>query len=283
MQPGQGTLYVVATPIGNLRDISLRALDILASVDWIAAEHVDLTRHLLSHHGIKTPLITLHQHNEHIATQKIANLLAANQAVALVTDAGTPCISDPGAMLVQAIRALSYQVVPIPGANAAICALSVAGIRSTSFYFFGFLPTKSGERKHCLTSLKSVPPCTLIFYEAPHRIKDCLEDMITVFGVHQPIILARELTKVFETIYVADLETTLQWLIADENQQKGEFVLLLPPLFEQKLNVLSQEAEHTLQVLMNELPLRQAVKLTASITGENKKNLYTYALSIKKD
>jgi len=281
MQQSSGTLYVVATPIGNMHDISLRALDILASVDWIAAEHVDLTRHLLSHHGIKTSLITLHQHNEHLAVEKIANLLANNQDVALVTDAGTPCISDPGTMLVQAMRISGYRVVPIPGANAAICALSVSGIRSTSFLFYGFLPTKSGERRRCLTSFTSLPPYTLIFYEAPHRIVECIRDMIAIFGSHRQITLARELTKVFETLHTDDLENTLQWLLLDENQQKGEFVVLLPPYLEKNESTLSKDAQHTIQILMKELPLKQAVQLATSITGEKKKNLYAYALTIK--
>lgn len=283
MQQNNGTLYVVATPIGNLRDISLRALDIFALVDWIAAEHADLTRHLLSHHGIKTPLMTLHQHNEHLAVEKIANLLANNQDVALVTDAGTPCISDPGAMLVHAMRALGHKVVPIPGANAAICALSASGIRSTSFFFYGFLPVKSGERQRCLASLTQLLSCTLIFYEAPHRIVDCINDMIAVFGVHRQITLARELTKVFETFHTDNLGNTLQWLLADENQQKGEFVLLLPPFLEENEHGLSRDAQHTVQVLMKELPLKQAVQLAVSITGEKKKSLYAYALSIKND
>lgn len=283
MQQDSGTLYVVATPIGNMRDISLRALDILASVDWIAAEHVDLTRHLLSHHGIKTSLITLHQHNEHLAVEKIANLLANNQDVALVTDAGTPCISDPGAMLVHALRVSGYRVVPIPGANAAICALSVSGIRSTSFLFYGFLPTKTGERRRCLASFTTLPPYTLIFYEAPHRIVECIRDMITIFGAHQQITLARELTKVFETLHTDDLESTLQWLLMDENQQKGEFVVLLSPFLKENEPGLSRDAQHTVQILMKELPLKQAVQLATSITGEKKKNLYTYALSIKSD
>lgn len=283
MQQDYGTLYVVATPIGNLRDISLRALDILASVDCIAAEHIDLTRHLLSHHGIHTSLMTLHQHNEHLVAEKIANLLASNQNIALVTDAGTPCISDPGAMLIHLLRSSGHRVVPIPGPNAAICALSASGIRSNSFFFYGFLPVKSGERKRCLTSLTTFPPCTLIFYEAPHRIVECIKDMIVIFGTHRQITLARELTKVFETFHTDNLENTLQWLLADENQQKGEFVLLLPPVFEENKATLSQDVRHTVQVLMNEFPLKQAVQLAVSITGEKKKNLYAYALSIKSD
>lgn len=277
----KSTLYVVATPIGNLRDISLRALDVLAAVDVIAAEHVHITQRLLAHHAIYTRMITLHQHNERAATEKIIAMLAAQKSVALVTDAGTPGVSDPGALLIHQVREQGYQVVPIPGANAAMCALSASGMVAPHFLFYGFLPTKSGERTRKLESLKSLSSCILIFHEAPHRLLECVTDMIAVFGEQRQITIARELTKLFETIHTADLSNTLTWLQSDENQQKGEFVLLLSPAVIENSKAITDQAEHTLHILMENLPLKQAVQLTAEITGENRKKLYTFALSKK--
>lgn len=277
----KSTLYVVATPIGNLRDISLRALDVLAAVDMIAAEHIHITQRLLVHHAIHTRLITLHQHNERATTEKIITMLAAQKSVALVTDAGTPGVSDPGALLIHHVREQGYRVVPIPGANAAVCAISAAGIVAPHFLFYGFLPTKSGERKRKLESLKSLTSCILIFHEAPHRLLECMTDMIAIFGEQRQITIARELTKLFETIYTSDLGNALAWLQSDENQQKGEFVLLLSPPVIENGKQITEQAEHTLHILMENLPLKQAVQLAAEITGENKKKLYAFALSKK--
>ena len=195
----KGVLYVVATPIGNLNDMSLRALDVLAHVDIIAAEHVQTSRHLLSHYSIAVKnikLIALHQHNEKIIVNKILAFLADGKSVALITDAGTPAVSDPGAILVQQAREHEFTVIPIPGANAAICALSAAGITNPHFLFYGFLPTKSGLRQRELTALASLP-YTLIFYEAPHRILESLSDMATILGGHRQLTIARELTKLY--------------------------------------------------------------------------------------
>ncbi|SDY05858.1 16S rRNA (cytidine(1402)-2'-O)-methyltransferase [Nitrosomonas sp. Nm33] len=277
----KSTLYVVATPIGNLRDISLRALDVLAAVDVIAAEHIHITQRLLVHHAIHTRLITLHQHNERAATEKIITMLAAQKSVALVTDAGTPGVSDPGALLIHHVREQGYRVVPIPGANAAVCALSASGTVAPHFLFYGFLPTKPGERKRKLESLKSLTSCILIFHEAPHRLLECVTDMIAVFGEQRQITIARELTKLFETIYTSDLGNALTWLQSDENQQKGEFILLLSPAAIEDSKLITEQAEHTLHILMKNLPLKQAVQLAAEITGENKKKLYAFALSKK--
>jgi len=273
-------LYVVATPIGNLNDISLRALDILGGVDVIAAEHVQTSKHLLKTHAINTKLMTLHQHNEAVVAEKILTLLASERNVALVTDAGTPGISDPGAILVDRVREQGYQVIPVPGANAAVCAMSAAGITNPHFLFYGFLPTKSGLRKRELEALKS-QNCTLIFYEAPHRILDCVADLITVFGEQRQLTIARELTKLFETIYTASLAEALRWLQDDSNQQKGEFVLLLSGAEIQHKSEISDQAQHTLKCLMADLPLKQAVKLATEITRENKNQLYKLALSMK--
>ncbi|MDP1558693.1 MAG: 16S rRNA (cytidine(1402)-2'-O)-methyltransferase [Nitrosomonas sp.] len=276
----KSALYVVATPIGNLRDISLRALDVLASVDVIAAEHTQTARHLLTVHSITTRIVALHQHNEAVVAEKIIALLATEKTVALVTDAGTPGISDPGAILVDQVRSQGYSVIPIPGANAAVCALSAAGMVHPHFLFYGFLPNKTVGRKRELGTLKS-QSCILIFYEAPHRILDCVADMIEVFGAQRQLTIARELTKLFETIHVCALGDALAWLQADTNQQKGEFVLLLSGAEAVDKGIISEQAEHALKLLLADLPLKQAVKLAAEITGENKNTLYKLALVLK--
>ena len=194
-------LYVVATPIGNLRDISLRALDVLSSADTIAAEDTRNSAHLLTHHGISgKKLLALHQHNERGAAAKVIALLAQGQSVALVTDAGTPAVSDPGALVVEDVRAAGYRVIPIPGANAAVAALSAAGLATPHFLFYGFLPNKSAARIKSLNSLVEYP-YTLVFYEAPHRIQESVADLLSVFGGDRQIVLAREVTKLFENIH----------------------------------------------------------------------------------
>lgn len=278
----KSALYVVATPIGNLNDISLRALQVLANVDVIAAEHIENSRYLLSQHAIiQTRVISLHQHNEASVARKICTLLSTGKSVALITDAGTPAISDPGAILVQQAREQGYDITPIPGANAAICALSAAGFTDRHFLFYGFLPQKSGLRQRELTTLAAFPH-TLIFYEAPHRILDCLYDMTTVLGTERKLVIARELTKLFETIHQCTLGEAIPWLKSDPNHQKGEFVLLISGAPSLKKTDISKQALNTLKILLaEELPLKQAVKLTAEISGENKKTLYQLALTMK--
>ena len=276
----KSALYVVATPIGNLSDISLRALDILAKVDMVAAEHIQNSRYLLAAHSITVKLINLHQHNEMAVAEKILALMDSGKSVALVTDAGTPGISDPGAILVKQVREQGYPVIPVPGANAAVCAMSAAGITNPHFLFYGFLPAKTGLRKRELTALKS-QQCTLIFYEAPHRILECVADMADIFGPQRQLTIARELTKLFETIHTDTLEEALAWLQADANQQKGEFVLLLSGAEILDKSETSEHARHTLECLLTELPLKQAVKLATAITGENKNTLYQLALNLK--
>jgi 16S rRNA (cytidine1402-2'-O)-methyltransferase len=278
----QSTLYVVATPIGNLRDISLRALDVLASVGVIAAEDTRTTRHLLAHHSLSVKMMALHQHNERAAAEKVISLLQAGQSVALVTDAGTPGVSDPGAILVELVREQGFRVTPIPGANAAVCALSASGITEPHFLFYGFLPTKTSARKRALEAL-TAQPHTLIFYEAPHRILECITDLAAVMGAHRRITIARELTKLFETIHHCDLGDALVWLKADANQQKGEFVLLISGAEVQKESEISVQSQHTLEILLEDLPLKQAVQLAADITGESRKVLYALALSLKEE
>ncbi|OFZ66760.1 MAG: 16S rRNA (cytidine(1402)-2'-O)-methyltransferase [Betaproteobacteria bacterium RBG_16_56_24] len=278
-------LYVVATPIGNLRDITLRALDVLASADVIAAEDTRNTAHLLSHYGISTKgLLAVHQHNERGAAEKIIARLRAGLSVAFVSDAGTPAVSDPGALLVQAVREAGLRVIPIPGANAAIAALSAAGALSTEslaephFLFYGFLPNKSAARRTALQAL-SGHPYTLVFYEAPHRIVECVADLCAVLGGERQIVLAREITKLFETIHAGALRDAEAWLLSDSNQQRGEFVVLVSGAKPQQ--GLPIETLHILEALLKELPLKQAVQLATQISGASRKVLYQRALQIK--
>lgn len=275
-----GTLYVVATPIGNLRDITLRALDTLKSADIIAAEDTRNTSHLLSHYGISAKLVALHEHNERVAAPKIIAALQEGKTVALVSDAGTPGISDPGAILVQAVREAGLPVIPLPGPNAAICALSAAGREAPHFLFYGFLPSKASARRKELETLRELP-YTLAFYEAPHRIVETIEDVLKVFGGERDITFARELTKLFESIHTCKLADAPAWLAGDTNRQRGEFVLLLSGAPIAAEEGISAEAQRILRLLLAELPLKQAVKLTADISGEKKNALYDLALQLK--
>jgi 16S rRNA (cytidine1402-2'-O)-methyltransferase len=275
-----GTLYVVATPIGNLQDITLRALEILKSVDVVAAEDTRHSAQLLGHFGIPAKLTALHEHNERSAGQKLIEMMQAGQSVALISDAGTPAISDPGALLVHLARAAGIRVVPVPGANAAIAALSASGLLMPRFLFIGFLPAKSAHRRQVLESLRSVP-ATLVFYEAPHRVLESVADLAGTLGGDRAITFARELTKTFETIYSCRLDEATGWLHADPNQQRGEFVLLVegaPPVDEQ---AIPDETRRILETLLAELPLKQAVKLAAEISGAKKNALYDLALTLK--
>ena len=273
-------LYVVATPIGNMRDISLRALDVLGSADTIAAEDTRNSVHLLTHHSITARrLLALHQHNERGAAEKVVALLAQGQSVALITDAGTPAVSDPGALVVEAVRASGYRVIPIPGANAAIAALSAAGLATPHFLFYGFLPNKSAARCKELQSLLE-HPYILVFYEAPHRILECVADLVKVFVGDRQIVLAREVTKPFESIHRCRLDAALDWLNSDANNLRGEFVVLVSAAPARTAG-LSAETEQVLQILLKELPLKQAVQLAVQISGVAKNELYQRALEIK--
>lgn len=273
-------LYVVATPIGNLRDISLRALDVLTSADTVAAEDTRNTSHLLTHYGISANrLLAMHQHNERGAAEKIVALLQQGQAVALVTDAGTPAVSDPGAVLVEAVLAAGFRVIPIPGASAVVAALSASGLTKPHALFYGFLPNKSAARRTVLQELID-HPYTLVFYEAPHRILESVADLQAVFGDEREIVLAREITKLFENIHRCTLGEAMAWLNSDPNNQRGEFVVLVAGA-EAKPDGLSSEVEKTLLLLLEELPLKQAVQLAVKITGANKNELYQRALEIK--
>ena len=277
MNKKTGCLFIVATPIGNLADITLRALEILKSVDIIAAEDTRHSQYLLNYYGIKTPLISLHAHNEQ---QRIAELLPQLQAgkqIALITDAGTPLISDPGGRLVQALHQAHIQVSPIPGPCAAICALAASGLASQRFLFEGFLPAKSAARLQRLTELAG-ETLTLIFYEAPHRITALLAELVEVFGSERLATLAREMTKTFETIRQDKLAALQHWVNEDANQRKGEFVLIVQGA--EPIPNENKECQRTLQILLAELPLKQAVALTVEITGAKRNYIYNLALKL---
>ena len=279
MAQGEGALYVVATPIGNLGDITLRALEILKQVDLIAAEDTRLSGHLLKHFGIGAKLLSVREHNEAAGAQKIIAALQAQQNVALITDAGTPGISDPGARVVAAVRAAGGRVIPIPGASALTAAISVCGLDAKHFLFYGFLPAKSGERRATLAALATLP-YTLGFYEAPHRIVETVADLVDIFGLERELVFARELTKTFEQIHACRLEDASAWLQDDTQRQRGEFVLLLSGAPAQ---TESGEGERVLRLLLPSLPVSQAVKLAAQISGVKKNALYELALHIQKD
>ena len=277
-----GTLYVVATPIGNLEDISARALRVLREVKLIAAEDTRHSARLLQHFGINTPLTACHEHNEREEGSRLVQRLLGGDDLALVSDAGTPLISDPGYHLVRNARAAGVRVVPVPGACALIAALSASGLPSDRFVFEGFLPARSTARRQRLQAVVEEPR-TLIFYEAPHRLLECLADLRELFGVERPAVLGRELTKTFETIKGAPLGELHDWVAADSNQQRGECVLLVEgwqaPEGE---DTLSAEALRVLDLLLAELPLKRAAALAAEITGVRKNLLYQQALERQK-
>lgn len=277
-----GILYVVATPIGNLQDITLRALEVLKTVDAIAAEDTRHSSGLLNHFGISKKLIAVHEHNERQSAEKLLSILNAGESIALITDAGTPGISDPGAVVVNIVRQAGVKVVPVPGSSAVIAALSASGITQNGFLFHGFLPASGAARRKQLEALKA-QTVTLVFYEAPHRILECVADLSLVLGADRRITFARELTKTFETFYRCHLGDAESWLQADTNQQRGEFVLLVeaPTLSEDA--AVPEEAVRVLKLLLAELPLKQAVKLATDITQLKKNDLYECALQLKNE
>ncbi|WP_168172895.1 16S rRNA (cytidine(1402)-2'-O)-methyltransferase [Pseudomonas sp. PA27(2017)] len=278
-----GTLFVVATPIGNLDDLSARALKVLGDVSLIAAEDTRHSARLMQHFGIGTPLAACHEHNERDEGNRFIERLLAGDDVALISDAGTPLISDPGYHLVRQARAARIRVVPVPGACALIAALSAAGLPSDRFVFEGFLPAKTVGRRARLELVREEPR-TLIFYEAPHRILECLQDMREVFGGERQALLARELTKTFETLQGMPLDQLCEWVAADANQQRGECVVLVAgwqaPEDEAAVSV---EALRVLDLLLAEMPLKRAAALAAQITGVRKNLLYQAALERQQD
>ncbi|SEQ25714.1 16S rRNA (cytidine1402-2'-O)-methyltransferase [Ectothiorhodospira magna] len=275
-----GVLYVVATPIGHLSDLSRRALDILGTVDLIAAEDTRRAGALLTHFGLTTPRISLHEHNEIQQVPALLSRLAQGQSIALISDAGTPLVSDPGFRLVAAAREAGLRVSPIPGACALIAALSVSGLASDRFLFEGFLPAKTQGRCNRLQALRDTP-CTLIVYESSHRIGDTLADMAQVFGGDRRAVVARELTKTFEQVQGDTLAGLVRWQQADPNHGRGEFVILVAGAPQQAAVTLTPEAERVLQLLLAELPLKSAARLAAEITGISKNTLYQRALALR--
>lgn len=275
-----GALYLVATPIGNLADITQRAISVLEQVDIIAAEDTRHSQRLLSYLGIRSTLLAYHEHNEDRVTPKLLAELASGKSIALISDAGTPLISDPGYRLVTQAHDNEINIVPVPGVCAAITALSAAGLATDSFTFEGFPPAKQGSRLHFLEQLAQQRR-TMIFYISCHRIVETLKDMRTVFGDNRRVTFARELTKTFETIKRTALSDLVDWVESDNNQRKGEIVLVVEG--KQAQAVDSTQIDHYLTVLLAELPVKQSVSLLVKMTGEHKNDIYKRALELKGD
>jgi len=272
-----GVLYIVATPLGNLKDMTYRAVEVLQSVNIIAAEDTRHSMPLLQHYAVQTPVISLHEHNERERAGQILERLTKGESIALISDAGTPLISDPGYFLVKEARRKGIRIVPIPGASAVITALCAAGLPTDKFIFEGFLSNKSKQRKDSLAALLNESR-TMIFYESPHRILDLLHDMQEVFGGERTLVIARELTKKFETIREGSIRELLEWVKNDENQQRGEIVVLLEG---SKIIENPDETKKILSILLESLPVKQAVEIAAKITGQRKNEVYALALKLK--
>lgn len=278
MSTQQPTLYVVATPIGNMGDISQRAIEILQAVDLVCAEDTRHTRQLFNHLDINNELLSLHEHNERERTDLIIQKMHSGQSIALVSDAGTPAISDPGFILVREVRNAGLKVSPLPGPSAVVTALSAAGIATHSFAFDGFLPSKTGARRVQYAGYLAEPR-TVAVYESSHRIQASLEDLVAELGGDRRIAIARELTKLFETILSGTADKVLEQVCEDSNQRKGEFVVLIEGV--QKVQAGDDDILKVLKPLLEELPPKQAAALTAKITGCKKKAAYNLALSLK--
>lgn len=275
-----GTLYVVATPIGNLDDISLRAIEVLKKVDKIAAEDTRHAAPLLKHFSINKPTISMHEFNERERLSIVIDSVLEGESVALISDAGTPLINDPGFHLVRAAKAQGVRVVPVPGACAAIAALSVAGLPTDRFAFEGFLPAKAEARRNRLTELLHESR-TMIFYEAPHRLLSSLESMVEVFGGARSAVVARELTKIHESIITSTLDELVDYYTQNESKQRGEIVILVAGVDEERAESKEVIPEKVLDILLEELPVKQAAALASKITGERKNVLYEMALAKK--
>lgn len=275
----RGTLYIVATPIGNLDDFSKRGQEVLKSVNYIAAEDTRHTKKLLNHFNIENRLFSLHDHNEKDKAQYIETLLAAGDNVALVSDAGTPLISDPGYHVVSYLRAQGFAVSPVPGACAIIAALSASGLPTDKFFFQGFLPAKSNARKDIMATWKQQSG-TVIFYESTHRIYASITDIKTVFNDDVKLVIAREISKTFETFLQGTPTDVLSLFDQDHNQMKGEFVVMLDYHPEEDVNQEQEEQKRILSILLEDLPVKQAAQMAAKITGQKKNQLYQLALTL---
>ena len=276
----EGSLYIVATPIGNMGDMTARAIKTLGDVDVIAVEDTRRSGQLLRNFDISTPMIAVHEHNERQICDSLLERIEKGESIALISDAGTPLLSDPGYFLVNQAREKKLSVVPIPGVSAVITALSVAGLPTDRFVFEGFLPAKSAARQQKLEKLKD-DARTVIFYEAPHRIVEMLKDCQSVFGGQRKAVIARELTKTFETVHSDKLNNLISWVEADDNQKKGEFVVLLHGAAAREDTGVDAESERILLILLKDLPVKQAAVIAASISGLKKNVLYQHALGLK--
>lgn len=278
MATSTGTLFIVATPIGNLQDMTPRALEVLTRVGLIAAEDTRHSGRLLQHFGISTPTTACHDHNERDRSARLVERMLAGEDMALISDAGTPLISDPGYHLVRAAREAGVRVCPVPGPCALVAALSAAGLPSDRFAFEGFLPAKASGRRQRLQALAEETR-TWMLYEAPHRLLECLEDMRDILGPDRQVVLARELTKTFETIRGAPVGELVEWVRSDSDQQRGECVLVVEAMPARPEDAgLDPETERVLDLLLEELPVKQAAALAAKITGQKKNRLYQIAL-----
>lgn len=284
------TLYVVATPLGNLRDLTLRAIDVLSSVDVVAAEDTRTTRVLLQHYGIAAHMLSLHEHNEAARAQRLIALLREGRSVALVSDAGTPAVSDPGARLVREARDAGMAVVPIPGANAAIAAVSAAGLAAERFVFLGFLPPAAAAQRKLLAAV-AVLPAAIVVYESPHRVRDTVVRLADALGADRVLVVAREITKKFETIARMRLGDASDWFDADSNRQRGEFVLLIDapiaaakgadPAADAGAAHAGADPTALLVALLEELPPARAARVAAAATGLSRDALYAQAVALK--
>lgn len=273
------SLYIVATPIGNLSDMSARAIEILKTVDVIAAEDTRHSGHLLQHHAISTPTISLHEHNEQQRSEVLLSRMQQGESVALISDAGTPLISDPGYRLVSLVREHNINVVPVPGCCALVAALSASGLASDRFSFEGFLPPKQGARKQTLEKL-ATESRTMIFYESPRRLQATLDDMQSVFGTDRVACLARELTKLHETIMTKPLAELQAWVASDSNQQRGECVVLVEGNHQQQ-DASEAEVNRVLSLLLDDLPVKRAAAITATLLSVSKNKAYEQALKLQ--
>jgi 16S rRNA (cytidine1402-2'-O)-methyltransferase len=282
-QPARaGSLYVVATPLGNLRDLTLRALDVLASADVIGAEDTRVSSVLLRHYGIATRAVSIREHNESKRAVEVVEWLTAGRSVALITDAGTPGVSDPGARVVAAVHAAGLPVVPVPGANAAIAAISAAGLLAEQVLLLGFLPAQSRARRALLDRVATLP-CALVCYEAPHRVRATVDDLASACGGERTLVVARELTKLHETIARVPLAEAPAWFAADPNRERGEFVLIVDRGLDTGAAPAGDatQARPLLAALLDELPPARAARVAAAVTGLPRPALYALALTLK--
>lgn len=274
------TLYVVATPIGNIGDITVRALHVLGLVDAVACEDTRNTAQLLARYGLNKPLIAAHQHNEREAAEKLIARLQSGERIAVVSDAGTPAVSDPGARIVDAVRRAGLRVTPLPGASAAVSAVSAAGLVQDQFHFVGFLPSKTRQRDNALAALKG-SVATLVFYEAPHRIEETIGSLTQAFEATRNVVFAREISKLFEEIHRCPLSEARAWLAADPHRHKGEYVVVLEGAPQSDDDGLAgAEADRVLTILLGSCSVKQAATLAAELTGQKKNALYERALQL---